>query len=366
MAVYTGKVIPYGSGASWFIRVTVTNTPATTASTVTVSYVIEVVFSHSIYDSSNSGSWNIGGHTGSANNFSYSSSSGRAFTIGSGSFAATVSYTKQNTFSVVASVTGLASGGTGPSSVNTTYTLPKRLPSAPSRPATPTVTGVDQAEATVNMTLPANNGATITHTRYRLYTAATGGSLVSSYESASAATSYRFTGLSASTTYYAEVAAKNSVGWSAASTRKAFTTPAATKPDAPARPTTGTITDTTAAIYWTAPDANGATITGYQLQVAESSAFAAPVVDLSLSAHSRNVSGLRSGTTYYARVRANSNLGPSSWSPVLTFTTTGVASTFYLGVGGAAKPLAVYLGVSGAAKPCEVYLGVGGVAKRVV
>lgn len=325
MPTYNGNSVSYGSGGTWYVQLDISNTSATTASTVTVYWVAKVVFTQSIYDSNNTASWNIGGATGSANNTNYSSSTGKTFTIGSGNFTKSVSYTQNNSFSIYLTADGMAGGGTGPSTISRTYQLPKRLPSVPSTPATPTVSSIEQNAATVNMTLPANNGATITATRYRFYDAASGGTLMHSKTfTDTATTSYRPTDLTAATTYYVAVEAYNSAGWSSPSTRRSFTTTALSKPSAPATPVISAITDTTATATWTAPAANGSTITGYVVEVF--SGFGG--TELTTTGLSVNLSNLPPGEPITVRVRANSSAGYGDWSPYADFVTTGGEEEF--------------------------------------
>lgn len=322
MATLNGNVVTYGSGANWYVRVNITNTAAGTGPTVRVSGNVEVVFSSSVSDGVNTGSWSVDGvgETETNNNYSFGAGGG-VVSVGSFSFDAAVNYGALRNISVYATITGIAGGGTGPSTVNTTYALPARLPSPPSTPAAPTVTSVGQNSATVNMVLPANNGAAVTSTTYKIYTAPSGGSLVTSYVDTGAATAHVFALLSPSTTYYASVLATNSAGDSTESARTAFTTGPAVLPDAPAAPTMSAITKTTATSSWTAPATNGATITGYQLQVDDNADFGTPLLDTNVVGSPANLTGLTSYTGYFERIRAATPSGYSAWSPAAAFTT---------------------------------------------
>lgn len=94
----------------------------------------------------------------------------------------------------------------------------------PATPAAPTIGAVTQCTATVSFTLPSNGGSAITNTIFRLYSAATGGTLLASDPDVSTVTSYVFTGLTPYTDYWAEVAVTNGVGTSSPSPRSKITT----------------------------------------------------------------------------------------------------------------------------------------------
>jgi len=196
------------------------------------------------------------------------------------------------------------------------------LANVPATPTVPTVTSITQSSATVNMVLPSNNGSTITQTKFYIYTAATGGTLVTSYTSTTAATSKNFTGLSAATTYYADVAATNAIGTSAHSTRKAFTTGSLVAPSAPVVAVASSVTQTTATVTGAAPATNGSIISGYQFQVALASDFASLQQDVSQPGLVLSLTGKVANTHYYIRYRANSNNGYSDWSPTLDLLTS--------------------------------------------
>jgi len=199
-----------------------------------------------------------------------------------------------------------------------------KLANVPSKPATPTVTGVTQSQATVNMALPSSNYSPIVSTDYRIYTAATGGSLVASYTSLSAALSHTFAGLSPSTTYYAEVDANNGMGDGVNSDRKSFTTGAVIAPSKPTAPVASSIGDTTVTLTGSAPTTNGATITTVRMQVRKPDDTVVyddepGYVDAD---YVRNVTTLVIGNSYKARYLVNSNNGPSEWSDDTPFSTT--------------------------------------------
>lgn len=202
------------------------------------------------------------------------------------------------------------------------HTLGIALATVPSKPANPTNTSITQSGVKVNLVYPSNGGATISSTRFRIYTALTGGTQVATYTASPAATNHTFTGLTAATTYYAEVAATNAVGTSTASTRVAFTTSALTAPSAPAIAVESSTTTTTSTSTGSAPAANGSTITGYEFQISTDATFATQNAVNSGPGLVSAWTGLTANTEYNVRYRASSNNGYSDWSPTLTFTTS--------------------------------------------
>ena len=128
------------------------------------------------------------------------------------------------------------------------------------------------------------------------------------------------TGLTNNTEYEVRVRAKNERGnsfWSA--TVKA--TPVPQKPDAPAAPTL-TSSGTTMTVSWTAPLANGAGITDYDIEYSSDNGanwteWNASNTSTGLSA---SIPNLVNGTTYQVRVRAQNSVGEGDWSPASTHT----------------------------------------------
>ena len=126
------------------------------------------------------------------------------------------------------------------------------------------------------------------------------------------------TGLTNNTEYEVRVRAKNERGnsfWSA--TVKA--TPAPQKPDAPDAPTL-TSSGSTMTVSWTAPVANGADITDYDIEYSTDNGanwteWNASNTSTELSA---SIPNLVSGTTYQVRVRAQNSVGEGDWSAAST------------------------------------------------
>jgi uncharacterized repeat protein (TIGR02543 family) len=121
-------------------------------------------------------------------------------------------------------------------------------------------------------------------------------------------------------TYYWRVSAKNTVGVSAWSARRKFTTiiaaPAAPALTTPANGTSGVAVNPTLA--WTATDADS-----FKVQLSTASDFSGTLVvsDSLLTTTTKPVSGLLKGTKYYWHVRAKNGGGIGAWSATDSFTT---------------------------------------------
>ncbi len=131
--------------------------------------------------------------------------------------------------------------------------------------------------------------------------------------------------LSASTTYYWRVNAKNAGGTSTWSDVWSFTT----VPPATAAPTltspTNSATDQPLSLSITWNAVSGAST--YRVQLSANSDFGSTVVDDStLTTAAKDVGPLATSTTYYWRVNAKNAGGISSWSEVWSFTTVPPAT----------------------------------------
>ena len=157
---------------------------------------------------------------------------------------------------------------------------------------------------------------------YQLQRRTNGGSWGSPMDAGSG-TTYTDSGLTPSTTYDYEVRAVNPAGesdWSA------VVTAATTDPTAPDMPSlTATAGATNIMLAWTAPDSNGADISGYDIDVSgDGSAWS----DLSTPAAgdtSYNHTPLDPGTMNYYRIRAMNSVGYSDWSASEMATVPAVA-----------------------------------------
>ena len=205
-----------------------------------------------------------------------------------------------------------SSAGDGPWSA-----VVRARPSAdPPAPAGVTVTAGHTA-LNVNWTAPASSlrppvvSATV---RYRRSDASPEDPYLPACQVNAAVTSCAISGLTNGTSYDVRVrfTATTASSWSTATG-----TPAPTVPAAPAAPTSSYSTDSALTVSWTAPAANGATITGYTLE----HRVRGDDDDGAWTTHSetdtdtsRVINGLRPYTMYQLRVRAANAHGDSAWS----------------------------------------------------
>lgn len=324
MTTAYGNPVGYG-GAGNFYRAQIDYEVSYPSDTVArVVWSIYVYVTGPLSDSSNAsaGQGNLWTQNWGAQAFVFGSGGGvKTFAAGTNDFPR--NYGATTDISQVFWTEGLADsvGGGARSTVTLTLSLAARPATAPSTPAAPTVTSIQQSQATVNMALPASNGSPLTDTGYWIYNAASGGSVVATDSGVNLQTSAIIGGLSPSTNYWAEVAARNAVGWSAASPRTAFTTAAPLVPDAPGSFAVNEDSGTQVTISWATPAANGATISGYQVQVSTDSGFSSMFGDYTVVASPKVVTDLAVHTNYWTRVRALSNRGVSAWSTVILFST---------------------------------------------
>lgn len=318
MTSYLGNLVSYGSGASWRVREVITNTAATTASTVNVTYQLWADFSSSISDTSNTVSWHIAGNNFSANNFSF---------VGSGSilvyedtFAVTIVYGSTTPMAFSFTVDNIASGSTGPSTVSGTYTLPARLAGPPSTPAAPTISAITAHGCRVSYTDPANNGATITNHVVQIDESDFTSPTVSEFDTASP---YDTTALARYTTYRARVRAINSAGnsnWSAQSAP--FTTLAEIPVMGTAYSATAITRNSAKITGLSVTDNGGQAPTDARVQYNTTPSATGATVKTNGSWGDVTLTGLAASTTYYYRAAAANSAGwsayPASWKPFTT------------------------------------------------
>ncbi len=175
-------------------------------------------------------------------------------------------------------------------------------------------------EIDLTWTAPANNGAAITG--YTLQRKAGSGN----YEDVStaigaSATSYSDTGLTPGTKYTYQIRAANSAGDAEWSNQPSATTDKA----APDRigdlsaAVDGTNGGTQINLSWTAPAANGAAITGYDLQVISTDPRFltwGPLPAPSATSTSYSHTGLIPASSYSYRIRAKNSVGNGDWSNI--------------------------------------------------
>ena len=219
-------------------------------------------------------------------------------------------------------------------------TATKATPTAqePDTPAAPTV-AVWNAELRVSWTAPSTNGTPITgyDVQHRACTAAD--LTCTSNPSWGDWTSHTHTGtgtttaissLTNGTAYQVQVQADSAAGtsgWSGSGSG----TPAAQKPDAPAVPSL-TVMHQGLAVSWTAPAANGAAVSDYDVQYQACTATDGDTSVLTCATNptwaswrewnasdtgattSATITGLTNGTAYQVQVRATNSVGDSDWS----------------------------------------------------
>jgi hypothetical protein len=206
-------------------------------------------------------------------------------------------------------------GGFGPASslVNATTAA---APSAPPGSPSGLITVAPSASAvTLNWVAPTTGGAVGSYTvQYRV----TGQSTWITFATGIATTTAIVTGLTASTAYDFQVLAVNSAGSSAPSPLANSTTTIAA-PGTPTALTAGTMTQTTAALSWTAPGTGGA-IASYTLQYRVTGAGSwTPVTGITTTG--ATLSGLTAGTQYDVQVAALNAGGTSAFTATTTATT---------------------------------------------
>ena len=197
-----------------------------------------------------------------------------------------------------------------PLSMPATATIEGPTAEAPDAPSAPNLTaGETWLEAT--WTAPADNGAAITG--YDVHYRETGGNWQDANHTGTGTTK-RITGLTADTAYEVRVRASNAEGagdWSPAATGR--TEAAAEAPDAPSVPTL-TTGETWLEATWTAPDDNGAAITGYDVHYRETGGNWTDASHTGTST-SKRIENLTPDTAYQVRVRASNAEGAGDWSP---------------------------------------------------
>jgi hypothetical protein len=196
-----------------------------------------------------------------------------------------------------------------------------QIPKVPSTPGAPTAGSITATSVTLTWGTPASNGASLDRNAGQVSRNSAFTDVIASWDVAGWTTSRTVTGLPKGTVLYARVRARNSVGWSAWSGARTFTT-GSTAPSAPSQPSISGVTATSASVSWFAPsDPGGSAITNYEVQRATDSSFTTDVVTVASSSSPASLTGLLPGTTYYLRVRAVSSAGAGAWSSTSSFQT---------------------------------------------
>ncbi|MFC4089362.1 fibronectin type III domain-containing protein [Micromonospora sp. GCM10011541] len=295
-----------------------TSTPTSTSTVVKV-YLRVYVKMPDNWEFGDNQSYKVTGTGGGSGTFYNDlSSAGQTKLIYSHDMNAAIDYDGGPTYTWTASISGMYNGGT-PSHTRS-ITLPKRPATVPAAPGTPTAGSITATGATLTWSTPSSNGASLDRNAGQVAKDSAFTNLVTSWDAAGWATSRAITGLPKGTPLYARVRTHNSVGWSAYSGARTFTT-GTTAPSAPGTPSVSSISATTASVSWSTPsDSGGAAITSYEIQRSTDSSFTSPTTATD-STSPTSLSGLLPGTTYYLRARAVSSAGAGAWSSTASFTT---------------------------------------------
>lgn len=254
----------------------------------------------------------ITGYTVTATGGPSSQTTGDVATTTFSSLSADTEYTF-----TVAAING--AGQSTPSAVLTVSTIATPA-SAPDKPDAPTTSSPTSASITVSWNAPAANGSTIGD---YVVTASNG----AGDQSVNGATSLVFTGLNSNTAYTFTVLAESDQGDSPTSDASASAStlaPPASAPDAPNAPTVSSPTQTSIAVSWSAPAANGSNINGYVVTASNGGG-----TQNTTGATSLVFAGLTANSSYTFTVRATSDQGdsPTSAASASASTSAGVPGT---------------------------------------
>lgn len=315
MTVYTGNVVPYGSGGRWYTRMVITDDGSNPTGATVVHWAFQIIFENSISDSSNVVNWSTPWGAGEHNNFPFNGAG--TYTVASGDQSVQILYGGGNSLHMRLYASGMATGGTGPSVVEIDYPLPGRSGAVPDPP----IVGVDQVSsfgARIFTAVAGNeNGLQADNVNYRIHRQSDGawmGDRQGPYPGVF------WDGLDRNTTYMAYAQVHNALGWSGWSAANVFTT-LATVPAAPTRGVAVAVGATSATVRWSDPDNGGSGIISRAYQFSQVSSFTgAPLINLPANGTiTRN--DLSPGRTYYFRARVQNVVGPSAWSQTLVIKT---------------------------------------------
>ena len=211
-----GPVISTSGGTKWHSRISLQWDNPGTGPSVQVQYTYKfVILQGSVNDAGNLISWSDPWGAGSANNKSIVIS-GLGEQVISGPHAAShsVSYGANTRMDFSLSINNIGPGDTGPSVASGTVWLGPRVvaATAPSTPATPTLSNITSSNIRVVGSIPGNNGSAIVEYQFQRATN-------SGFTSWVSTTSHNghvldIGGLSKATRYWFRYRARNGVGWS--------------------------------------------------------------------------------------------------------------------------------------------------------
>ena len=212
-----GPVISASGGTKWHSRISVQWSDPGTGPSVWVQYTFKfVLLQGSVNDAGNLISWTDPWGAGSANNKSIAiSGSGEVVISGPHGASRSVSYGANTRMDFSLSINNIGPGDTGPSVASGTVWLGPRVTppaTAPSTPATPTLSNITSNNIRVNGKIPSNNGSAIVEYQFQRAPS-------SRFSSGVSTRSHNghildIGGLSKATQYWFRYRARNGVGWS--------------------------------------------------------------------------------------------------------------------------------------------------------
>jgi hypothetical protein len=215
-------------------------------------------------------------------------------------------------------VTGIYNGDgtTDTETHNCTTPVPARAGSVLGAPTG--LWGSPQSSSQINFywNAPASSGIGPAATNYALQVSTDPGFSTSVYwKEVGNVTGIAIPGLARNTTYYARVAAQNSIGWSPYSGASAGATTSHAAPDTPPAPTISNPTTDGFTVNITPPAYGGSGITSYTVQISKDDFVSAEKTVTGVVGTSYLVTGLQAGVVYKARVLAVAGSGSSAYSP---------------------------------------------------
>lgn len=223
----------------------------------------------------------------------------------------------------------------------------------PSKPSTPTISGVKANSVTVSFKDGANGGDPINSRQIGYGTSSSSPSTTISSDG-----STTITGLSSGETYYFWARTHNSVGWSSWSGRASVKL--LSVPDKTSLPQVSSVTATSADVSFVANGNGGSPITAYQIGYGFTAVGPTEIISASSP---QVVTGLEPGRTYTFWARARNSVGWGDWAGPTYVTTVAGA---YVKVGETWKLAVPYMNVGGVWKAAELWARNSGVWKRTL
>lgn len=195
-------------------------------------------------------------------------------------------------------------------SVSASVTVPALVPSTPSISS---ITGITTSKADVNYGIPNGNGAAVNGMQIQVSTSSSFSSTVQDYVDTNGSPASPG-GLTANTTYYARIRARNSVGYSGWSAVKSFkTTPQA--PAAPSAMTAGRVSDASHSLAWTRNATSAAPYDSLLLQRWDNVTQAwATIATLAGTATSYSDATTQADRRYQWRIQSKNAAASSAWT----------------------------------------------------